>query len=340
MSSDRKRAPTGQAAARLKQARAARSATANTSFDPARGKGASRGVAIIAGFGAAAALAAVALGLAFVLEDEPIETAAPVSLTEQPARRLIRFGPGGDVSPPPPVVFGSAVDPDDVASRLISDRAFADAAEAETLMVARIGAPAPAADLDAITDPIDLLSSEAALTQFDDRAPPELTDGLNIGLANRLGAGFRMFEDKLANANAREELDCLAEAVYFEARGEPLEGRVAVAEVILNRADSAFWPDTVCDVISQGSDQRNACQFSYKCDGKPEEIDDRPAYRAALTLAEFMMQGAPRRRADGATHYHAASVSPDWAGALEQVAEVGQHIFYRRVMDAGRRPPG
>ena len=127
---------------------------------------------------------------------------------------------------------------------------------------------------------------------------------------------------------------CLTEAIYFEARGEPLSGQVAVAEVVLNRVDDARYPDTVCGVVNQGTNRLHACQFSYTCDGIPEVVEDQAAWRDADGIAAHMLGGAPRDLTGAATHYHANYVDPYWAQVYPKTAQVGRHIFYKRTPDA------
>ncbi|WP_308916716.1 cell wall hydrolase [Jannaschia sp. LMIT008] len=134
--------------------------------------------------------------------------------------------------------------------------------------------------------------------------------------------------------HAADAKGCLAEAIYFEARGEPISGQVAVAEVVLNRVDDARYPDTVCAVVNEGTGRIDACQFSYTCDGIPEEVDDPAAWRDAEGIAAHMLGGAPRRLTGDATHYHATYVDPYWAQVYPRTAQVGRHVFYRRTPDA------
>lgn len=122
---------------------------------------------------------------------------------------------------------------------------------------------------------------------------------------------------------------CLAEAVYFEARGETLEGQFAVAEVILNRVDNRRYPRTVCGVVNQGA-STSVCQFSYVCDGKPEVITETRAFERAGKIAAIMLAGGPRTLTLGATHFHTTNVRPGWAHRLPRTATIGQHLFYRQ----------
>ncbi|MCR9149937.1 MAG: cell wall hydrolase [Rhodobacteraceae bacterium] len=123
------------------------------------------------------------------------------------------------------------------------------------------------------------------------------------------------------------QFECLAKALYFEARGEPVAGQVAVAEVVLNRVDSPRYPSTVCKVVNQA--RLGSCQFSFMCDGKAETVDDRKAWNRAAKIARVMIDGAPRRLTGGATHFHADFVEPFWARKFAKTAEIGGHLFYR-----------
>ena len=135
--------------------------------------------------------------------------------------------------------------------------------------------------------------------------------------------------DSLPNKSPGPQTTCLAEAVYFEARGENLAGQAAVAEVILNRVASKKFPNTVCKVINQGSSRKFKCQFSYMCDGKSEKIYDRNSYERIVKLSWIMIMGSARVLTNGATYYHTSGVSPVWAKSLKKTNVIGRHIFYR-----------
>ncbi len=139
--------------------------------------------------------------------------------------------------------------------------------------------------------------------------------------------------DWLAQQNVKPggaEWSCLAEALYFEARGESVRGQFAVAEVILNRVDSADFPDTVCGVVNQGTGRKYQCQFTYTCDGHQEVIAEPNAYKRMGKIAALMMTEAPRQLTDGATHYHTKAVNPRWARVFPRTATIGVHHFYRQ----------
>ena len=133
------------------------------------------------------------------------------------------------------------------------------------------------------------------------------------------------------------ELACMATAIYFEARGEPMGGQVAVAQVIMSRVYDERYPDTVCDVVKQGYyyswDKtipiRDKCQFSFWCDGKPETIKDEDAYFWATEVAQAVMVGTLYDTTQGATHYHAYYVQPSWSKKFTRTVRINDHIFYR-----------
>jgi spore germination cell wall hydrolase CwlJ-like protein len=123
------------------------------------------------------------------------------------------------------------------------------------------------------------------------------------------------------------EWQCLTEALYFEARGESLEGQIAVAEVILNRVDSPLYPRTVCGVVKQRGG--GGCQFSYVCTGK-KKMRERAAADLSGRIARAMLDGAPRVLTEGATHFHTKGVKPSWSKRFSRTASIGAHLFYRQ----------
>lgn len=126
------------------------------------------------------------------------------------------------------------------------------------------------------------------------------------------------------------EWQCLTEALYFEARGETLEGMFAVAEVILNRRDSGNYPGSVCGVVHQGTGAQYACQFTYNCDGRSDVVQDRGAWNVVGRVASVMLGGAPRNLTNGAMFYHTRGVNPSWSARFTRTAAIGAHLFYRQ----------
>ena len=131
-----------------------------------------------------------------------------------------------------------------------------------------------------------------------------------------------------SDLDQRRALLCLTQAVYYEAGFEPLEGRRAVAQVVLNRLRHPAFPKSVCGVVYQGSGGR-VCQFTFVCDGALYRPPALGAWREAEGIARAALGGFVERSVGEATHYHADYVAPRWAPLLAKVAQIGQHIFYR-----------
>jgi spore germination cell wall hydrolase CwlJ-like protein len=124
------------------------------------------------------------------------------------------------------------------------------------------------------------------------------------------------------------ELECLTQAVYYEARGETPAGQAAVAQVVLNRVKHPAFPKSVCGVVFQGAQRGRGCQFSFACDGSTRMRREPAAWTRARRIATRAFAGQAGGGVGSATHFHVVSVQPGWAGMI-QVAQVGAHIFYR-----------
>lgn len=121
------------------------------------------------------------------------------------------------------------------------------------------------------------------------------------------------------------ELECLAGAIYFEARGEPLEGQLAVAQVVLNRAGSGIYPSSICDVVTQPA------QFSFIRNGEFPPIDhDSELWHQALAVADIARRQLVQEIDGDVLWYHADYVSPGWGQRLTRAAQIGRHIFYQK----------
>lgn len=146
-----------------------------------------------------------------------------------------------------------------------------------------------------------------------------------------------------SQADAAPDVDraikCLAENIYFEARGQSIAGQLAVGHVTINRVDSDQFPNTVCDVVYQAKyytnwkgnyvPKRHQCQFSWFCDGKAEEINDIRAWKRALMIAEFVFyRGDDSDMTGGSLWYHARHVEPYWAASMNRVGMIDDHVFY------------
>lgn len=141
----------------------------------------------------------------------------------------------------------------------------------------------------------------------------------------------RNWIDAQPKASGSAQWRCLAEALYFEARGESIKGQFAVAEVIKNRVLSTRYPGSYCAVINQGTGRKHQCQFSYRCDGHKEIISEPRAWQRVGKVARLVLDGKAPTLTDGATHYHTTAVRPRWSRVYPRVAHIGQHYFYRQV---------
>lgn len=140
--------------------------------------------------------------------------------------------------------------------------------------------------------------------------------------AERLG----LFDEK---SRARPE-KCLAEAIYFEARGEAVRGQIAVAQVVLNRAFSGKYPETVCGVVYQNKHRHLACQFTFACDNNKDVIREPEMWERARKIAKAMLDGQLwLPEVDKSTHYHAYWVRPSWVHEMKKMYKFGVHTFYR-----------
>ena len=136
-----------------------------------------------------------------------------------------------------------------------------------------------------------------------------------------------------------EAILCLALNVYHEAKTQPFIGQVAVAQVVMNRVYDERYPDTICEVVEQGPTYswkpdfpiRNRCQVSWYCDGKSDTPKEKDAWDTALAVANGVYHGNLYMDdlVEGATHYHAYYVTPEWASTKTYITRIEDHIFYR-----------
>jgi spore germination cell wall hydrolase CwlJ-like protein len=135
---------------------------------------------------------------------------------------------------------------------------------------------------------------------------------------------------KLAGASRTKAEKCLATAIYFEARDEPIRAQVAVAQVVLNRAFSPYYPNDVCGVVYQNRHRHLKCQFTFACDGKSEAIKEPDAWERAERIAaetldgKLWMPGVAK-----STHYHDDWAHPNWVREMKRMDKLGGLIFYR-----------
>ena len=132
------------------------------------------------------------------------------------------------------------------------------------------------------------------------------------------------------NSTSAAQRRCLAIGVYFEARGEPVKGQRAVAQVILNRVKNPAYPNTICKVVYQNKHKRNRCQFSFACDGIKDRIKSPTHWEVARGVANDAIDGSVWLKTVGSSsHYHADYVWPRWRRSMKRLTKIGRHIFYR-----------
>jgi spore germination cell wall hydrolase CwlJ-like protein len=133
-------------------------------------------------------------------------------------------------------------------------------------------------------------------------------------------------------------LMCLALNIYFEARSEPIQGQIAIAEITLNRVASSDFPNDICGVVLQ--ENKDGCQFSWWCDGKSDYPKEHNSLRTSKAIAKLMLEEGEYISVVGenATHYHNDEVYPYWADHLQRIRRIGKHIFYKEKSEEWLRP--
>jgi spore germination cell wall hydrolase CwlJ-like protein len=167
---------------------------------------------------------------------------------------------------------------------------------------------------------------------------------ISITSVNSTASTFagQVVEGELYTQKNNPELYCLALNIYHESRADNIAGQYSVADVVLNRVKDHRYPNTICEVITEGPISkwwleekgqkvpiRHRCQFSWYCDGKSDKTRDNDAWRKAQEIAyRILKENHYRGITEGATHYHATYVSPNWASELDLIGRIGSHIFY------------
>lgn len=207
-------------------------------------------------------------------------------------------------------------------------------AGAATLMIGDVFAPRSTANAATIRVPFEGLTKIDAMA-VDDRsqliAEGDAAKQRNAALPTaklvaEQASAFSMLRFAGAEPTA---LKCLTQAVYYEAAVEPMQGRRAVAQVVLNRVRHPAYPKSVCGVVYQGSERRTGCQFSFTCDGSLLRGPSAKPWREAEAVAQAALAGYVEPTVGTATHYHADYVLPRWAFELDKIEQLGRHIFYR-----------
>jgi len=150
------------------------------------------------------------------------------------------------------------------------------------------------------------------------------TGAIPLSMVPRAASLMELVSDMPVAPEMTDDMKCLAQAVYFESRGEPVEGQLAVAEVVINRSKSGIYPGNYCDVITQPA------QFSFVHHGViPAANEASVAWQRAKAIAEIAQQNLWRSKAADALYFHATYVNPSWAHQKTELAQIETHIFYR-----------
>lgn len=134
--------------------------------------------------------------------------------------------------------------------------------------------------------------------------------------------------DPVGQAPMDDSITCLARTLYWEAKGADAEDMSAVANVVLNRVGHDGFPDSICAVVKQGVESKS-CQFSWWCDGRPDQVEEPERYAEAKEIARKALNQQLKDATDGALYFHDRSVHPEWAKAYRRTAQTTHFLFYK-----------
>ena len=163
------------------------------------------------------------------------------------------------------------------------------------------------------------------------------TDGPEVGALIDAGPAASPFASLGSGTSQSRALQCLSQAIYYEAASESEAGQRAVAQVVLNRVTHTSWPSSVCGVVYQGSQRKTGCQFTFTCDGSLRRKASAGGMAKARRIASEALSGSVYSPIGLATHYHTLWVNPYWASSLDHIGTVGAHRFYKNKGRAGTK---
>jgi spore germination cell wall hydrolase CwlJ-like protein len=193
-------------------------------------------------------------------------------------------------------------------------------------------APTPSAALPAESTPVfpEYVAPPRSEVSDDEAAVARALNAATPAIPTALARARPFVLDRRSSPDDRlRARDCLAAAVHYEAASEGAIGQRAVAQVVLNRVRHPAFPNSVCDVVFQGSTRVTGCQFTFTCDGSLRRVPNPIAWQRALRIADDALAGWVETTVGTATHYHANWVAPYWRTSLTKLATIGAHIFYR-----------
>lgn len=217
-------------------------------------------------------------------------------------------------------------------AELVSERLSQQMAESPPMSFERPGMSFPGSAFFFLEDPTATEALIALPTL--DATDSEAEAGRELGQMIDAGPAARPFFSASGSNHARA-LECLAQAVWYEAASESEAGQRAVAQVVLNRVSHPSWPGSVCGVVYQGSQRSTGCQFTFTCDGSMRRRPSGSSWTTAQRIAGEALAGSVYAPVGHATHYHTIWISPYWASSLDHVGTIGAHRFYRNRGSAG-----
>jgi spore germination cell wall hydrolase CwlJ-like protein len=134
--------------------------------------------------------------------------------------------------------------------------------------------------------------------------------------------------DPVGQEPLEDAITCLSRTIYWEAKGEGAAGMEAIANVVMNRLGKEGFPNTICEVVTQGSEQ-GVCQFSWWCDGRSDDVEEEKSYTIAKEIARKALNRQLKDRTGGALYFHHRNVSPTWSTEYIMTVEIGEHVFYK-----------
>ncbi|MBB3103063.1 cell wall hydrolase [Azomonas macrocytogenes] len=196
-----------------------------------------------------------------------------------------------------------------------------------TLLAGQAIAADPEQKAEVAADKAEVLEQKAATKDSVERSPA----------AKTITKSEAQAVDPAGEAPLDDAITCLSRTIYWEAKGEASLNMEAVANVVMNRLGHEGFPNTICEVVKQGSEQ-GACQFSWWCDGRSDHVEEDAPYTLAKEIARKALNRQLTDRTDGALYFHDRKVVPDWATKYIKTAETGKFLFYKpRASDSATR---
>jgi spore germination cell wall hydrolase CwlJ-like protein len=215
-----------------------------------------------------------------------------------------------------------------------ADRSASVAVALAVLLVAGAGAVVPSSDTAPVMKPVATVAAAALPVSLSPEKPVEAIMNPASLVVHAAAVDLSPLLNQVVLERMLAEQRCLAEAMYYEARGEGLDGEKAIAEVVFHRMRSSGFPHSICGVVYQGSGSGHGCQFSFTCNGEMDTPKAVGSWAQAKRLAGRILTGVIELgdMTEDAIAFHAAAVEPGWGDHLVKTIQIGNHVFYRRAI--------